>query len=94
MRKGDNIIGASATAVLGQLADYSRGEHERSGPAGSVTFMKDDFEMPEDMLHDYLKDLAKQGCLENIQWPDDEEWATVTVTDRGVEMLAYIQSAD
>ena len=94
MRKGDEIIGTSATTVLGQLAQYSKGEHEKSGPGGSVTFMKDDFEMPEDMLHDYLKDLEKQGCIENIDWPQDEKWATVAITDRGVEMLAYVQSAD
>lgn len=94
MRKGDEIIGSAETAVLGQLAGYSDGEHEQSGAAGSVTFMKDDFEMPASLLHDYLVELEKHKCIANVNWPDDENWATVDVTDRGVEMLAYVQSAD
>lgn len=87
MRKGDGIIGSALTMVLGQLALYSKGEHESSGAAGAVTFMKDNFEMPKHELHDCLKDLVKQGCLENLRWPDDEPWGTVDITEKGLSML-------
>lgn len=88
VRKGDGIIGMAMTQVLGQLAQYSKGEHESSGPEGAVTFMKDNFEMPADMLHDSILDLEKQGCLKNLNWPHDEPWATVEVTEKGIDMLA------
>lgn len=87
MRVGDKEIGSALTQVLGQLAQYGQGEHGSSGPAGAVTFMKDNFTMPEDMLHDCLLQLAKEGCVHNISWPDDEPWATVELTEKGVSML-------
>ncbi|MBD5559728.1 MAG: hypothetical protein HDQ87_05130 [Clostridia bacterium] len=88
MRKGDKVIGRQLTEVLGQLAQYSKGEHESSGATGSVTLMKDNFEMPKDMLHDCLRELEKQGCVKDISWPHDEPWATVEITDYGVSLLS------
>ena len=87
MRVGDKAIGSALTQVLGQLAQYSQGELDSSGPAGSVTFMKDNFTMPEDMLHVCLLQLEKEGCVKNISWPADEPWATADITEKGIGML-------
>lgn len=88
MRVGDKTIGSALTEVLGQLAEYSQGEHESSGPAGAVTFMKDNFDMPRKALHDSLLQLEKEGCISGVSWPDGEPWATATVTAKGVALLA------